>query len=41
MTKDYIYFYLKPINTIQNFKIYEKTEKKRMARVCKHRYPYN
>ena len=31
MTKDYIYFYLKPINTNFNFKIYEKTKKKRMA----------
>ena len=25
---NYIYFYLKPINTIHDFKIYEKTEEK-------------
>ena len=31
MTKDYIYFLKKPINTISNFIIYEKTEKKGMA----------
>ena len=31
MTKDYIYFLKKPINSISDYKIYEKTKKKRMA----------
>ena len=31
MTKDYIYFLKKPINTNYDFIIYEKTKKKGMA----------